>query len=522
MSLFKRIHPVVLPLFGACLAVSMRWFAAAQDAAPAVIEPASLTATRQESLNRILAGSRQLTEQYLRALARLEDELVTTADYEGAMAVRSRIQDLESVLTLSQVEATSSSAIALSLISAKTTGSVVVDGETITGWRTHGSTVEWTLPTLVPGRYVLELSYNLSDAPVMANGSSTSPSRFAAVETAVFKFSEVSLLTPANVRNIELGRSVDSVSYATARTEPLTFLRSRITVRLEAAQAYPANVIRLKDIRLIPVPESAPATIAPAAGSSTTSPEQDVIAVRQVFQKQLTTARAPLLQAYQAQLRTFAAQPAVSADRDLLDQIEVEQKRIQQELTTPASIIHRRIRGRAPGSGMDGFDDLTGARLVSDPASRADRIKVEHDGHQFWINLAWVRCPPATHDEKDALAVAARHFGINEEDALSVGRVAREFTQGYLEGKPLRLLVRPRKGADQTAQALVFLDGVGLFQTVLIDHGFAALSLPQGGERKPILETALIDHLREREQRARTRRPAPGAWAFGSNGGGNP
>lgn len=522
MSLLKRIHSAVLPVLGACLLEGMGCAAAAQDAALAATEPASLTAARQESLNRILTGSRQLTEQYLRALARLEEELLTTADYEGAMVVHSRIQDLESILTLSQVETTPGNAIALSLSSVKTTGTVVVDGETLTGWRVHGGTADWTLPALVPGRYLLELSYNLSDAPVTANGSSTSPSRFAAVDTAVFKFSEVSLLTPANVRNIQLSRSVDSVTYATARTEPLVFSRSRTIVRLEAAQAYPANVIRLKDIRLVPVPESAPTTMDPAGSSSTSPPEQDVSAVRQVFQRQLATVRAPVLQAYQAQLRTFAAQPAVSGDRDLQDQIEAEQKRIQQELAAPAPIIQRRARGRSPGSGMDGFDDLTGARLVSDPASRADRIKVEHDGRQFWISLAWVRCPPATPEEHDALAAAARHFGISEEDALTVGRVAREFTQGYLEGKPLRLLVRPRKEEGQPAQALVFLDGVGLYQTVLIDHGFASLSLPQGGERKPILEAALIDHLREREQRARTRRPAPGAWAFGGNGGSKP
>lgn len=497
----------------AVLAGVVSWCAHAQT--PALTEPTELSAARKEALNRILAASRQLTEQYVRALARLEDELAAASDYDAAIAVQARIRELGSAIQAGPASATNANAIALASTSAKTTGSLFVDGEVLTGWRTHGSTAEWTLPALAPGRYALELSYHLSDAPVSAIGSTANLSRFSAVETAAFKFSEVSLLAPANTRNLQLTKSADASTYNTARTEPLNFTRSRTTVKLEAADAYPANVIRIKNIRLIPLPDTPPAT---TTAPTPNVPQQNVSALRQVFQKQLATVRSSLLERYESELRTFAAQPAVAADRDLLEDAEQEQRRARMELASPSPMIQRKAPGSLARSALDGFEDLPNARLVIDPASTADRIKVEHDGRQFWISLAWVRCPPATPDDKDALAASVKHFGIVEEDALTVGRVAREFTQGYLEGKPLRLLVRARKNDGQPAQALVFLDGVGLFQSVLVDHGFAALSIPAGSERKPILETTLINLIRERERTASARKPAPGAWAFKTEG----
>jgi hypothetical protein len=159
-------------------------------------------------------------------------------------------------------------------------------------------------------------------------------------------------------------------------------------------------------------------------------------------------------------------------------------------------------------------------RLVADPANSAERFKVEHEGRQFWIKLAWVRCPPPSEDDKEALRAAARHFNIDESDALAIGRVAREFTLGYLEERPLRLLLRGKKSpaGDGAVPALVFLEDLGLFQTMLVDRGLASVSLPPGPDRKPMMETALMKMLAEHEQQAMKRSPAPGAWAFRTEG----
>ena len=176
-----------------------------------------------------------------------------------------------------------------------------------------------------------------------------------------------------------------------------------------------------------------------------------------------------------------------------------------------------RKRGSAGVSGgLDGFEDLAGERLVPDPANTAGRFKVQHEGRQFWIKLAWVRCPPATADDKDSLHLAMKHFKIDEDDALAIGRMAGEFTLGYLEDRPLRLLVRSNKNPkDDAAPALVFLDDLGLFQMVLVDRGLAALALPPGsGDHKSTNETAMMKMLSDHEQQAMKRHPAPGAWSF--------
>ena len=513
MSPFRTCAPLLAAiLYGGSLP------APAQS--PPAAEPSSLDALRSAFLGQIISGSRQLNEQFNNALLKLEGELAASGDYEDAIKVQARRKEVEASLALSPSSAFNPG-IPMPASAAKTSSTVAVEGDALTSWRVSGSFAEWTLQKLTPGRYAVQLSYILTDAPALPNGEPVFSSRFAAVQVAKFKFSEVSLLAPAsaNIRMFELTRTPDGGAYASAAAEPILVSRTSITLRLEALQGYAANTIRIKDIRLVPVAEK---NVTPAAASTSRAEtgEKDVETLKQLFARQFAAACAPVTAEYLSRLKTLAAQPSVARDQELLEEVEMEQRRVAG--TTLASLrAPDRKRGGPPGvGGLDGFEDISGARLVSDPANTAERLKIEHEGRQFWIKLAWVRCPPPSEEDKDGLRAAARHFSIEESDALAIGRVAREFTLGYLEERPLRLLLRGKKNpsGDAAVPALVFLEDLGLFQTMLIDRGLASVSLPSGTDRKPMMETALMKMLAEHEQQAMNRNPAPGAWAFRTGG----
>ncbi|MBX7206714.1 MAG: hypothetical protein K1X78_00265 [Verrucomicrobiaceae bacterium] len=484
-------------------------------------DPAPLKELRQSFLNDVLAGSQQLTAQFSNALVKLEDELALSGDYEDAMQVQKRRREIDAILSKAPAE-TGPPGIPMTTSAAKTSSSSMIDGELLTGWRTSGSYAEWAMQKLTPGRYAVQFSYVLTGVSATTNGESSLASRYSAVDVAKFKLTEVSLLASAalNTRLIELNRTADALTYATVSVEPLSISHASITLRLEAMQGYPANTIRIKDVRLVPVedkPSGALATITPTGDGT-----GDLEALRQVFLKQLAAARTPLVTDYLSRLKTLAAQPSVLHDKDLLEDIESEKKRVSAGPASTAGASGRKRGGPPVGAagaaGLDGWEDLSGVRLAPDSANTTGRFKVTHDGREFWVKLAWVHCLPASEKDKDAIHAATRHFKISEEDALSIGRVAQEFARGYLEDRPLRLLVRGKKDReekkDDAAPALVFLEDLGLFQTVLVDHGFAGLAPPEGSDRKPLLEGAMLRMLGEHEQQAMKRSPAPGAWSF--------
>lgn len=476
------------------------------------MEPAELKELRKEFLDQVLFSSQQLTAQFSNALMKLEDELALAGDYEDAQNVQVRRKEIDAILARAPA-APVSIGIPMSLATAKTSSSSMIDGDMLSGWRTSGSFAEWAMQKLTPGRYAVQFSYVLTGVSSTSNGESSLASRFSAVDVAKFKLTEVSLLAAAagNTRLIELNRTTDAQTYAMVTTEPLSITRGSITLRLEATQSYPANTIRIKDVRLVPVdekPSGALATITP-----TGSGEKDLDALRQIFLKQLASARSPIVADYLARLKSLAAQPSVVHDKELVEEIEAEQKRASESATSLSGPQGR--KKNLPGGGLDGWEDISGARLVADSNNTTERFKVAHDGKEFWIKLAWLHCLPASEDDKDAMRSATKHFQISDDDALSIGRVAQEFARGYLEERPLRLLVRGKKDKkNDAAPALVFLDDLGLFQTVLIDHGFAGLAPPENNDRKPLLETSMLRMLSEHEKQAMKRNPAPGAWSF--------
>ena len=125
-----------------------------------------------------------------------------------------------------------------------------------------------------------------------------------------------------------------------------------------------------------------------------------------------------------------------------------------------------------------------------------------------------MRCPPASAQDPAALQSAASFFGVAAEDLLAFGRVALEFTRGHLEGKPMRLLVRPATPGEAAAPALVFVGESGLLQSEMIDLGLAAVTPPGGSGARSVAETALIKSLADREKHVREAASPAGIWAL--------
>lgn len=469
---------------------------------PAAPEPVALTTTRSSFLRQVMLDSQLLTEQYERALGKAEIEVALAGDYEEARAIRERREELRALYA----GTASSLATPLPLSQARMMGSAQPSGETLSGWRSNGSGAEWQNFRLVPGSYHLEFEVNMSDAPIA--GSIYASSKFQPQKTATFEFNEVTLLgdSAENRRTFDIEHSPDETTFATIRVGPLNFTRSPITLRFANTSGYPANIIRIRNLRLMPVTEKNEAAAVSNPPDSTASLQQAALELKNALEESRKAASS----SYLASLDAIA-----SKEPALKNQIEAEKRRIEQG--SPRSKGPSGLRAITAGAGsLNGFEDLDEALLSNEEPEAGDRFKIVHEGRTLSIRLLWVSCvPPDSHSKR--VKDFASYFKIEDEDAIAVGRAAREFTAGYLRDKPLRLLLRPDRDKDGTAAALVFVPGVGLYQNILIDHGMAALALPPQDARRNATEKALIASLTARENAARRRNPPPGGWALGSD-----
>ena len=470
----------------------------AQTPAP---EPAALTATRTAFMRQVMADSQLLTQQYERALAKVETEVATAGDYEEARAIRQRREQLQALYA----GTVSSLATPLPLTQARMMGSAQASGETLGGWRSNGSGAEWQNFRLIPGSYHLEFEANMSDAPVA--GSIYASSKFQPQQTALFDFDEVTLLGIAaeNHRTFEITRSTDETTFTTLRVGPLTFSRNPVTLRLTAPDGYPANIIRIRNLRLVPVTDAAvtsPAKL-PQTGSTTAMKQASTM-----LKEAIETARTDAASRYIDELNDLAVtKPALKG------QINAEIRRVQRLADQKAGQTGINALTTS-GGGFSGFEDISEARLADEEPLSGERFKVIYEGRPVMVRLLWIDCAPLDENDKPGVKRFARHFNIEGEDVPSVGRTAREFTASYLRNKPLRMLIRPDRDKDGTMAVLLFLPNVGLFQNVLVNHGLAAVVPPARDQQHNVMERAFISTLSAIENAARKRRPAPGAWAL--------
>jgi hypothetical protein len=454
---------------------------------------------RAEMLKAVLSDSQVLTDQYERALAKLESELSAGSDYEGARLVQQRREELKAIYAAHG--AIASSAIPLPLDRVRLSGTVEVRADILTGWRSAGSLVEWAGLKIAPGAYYLELEANISEMPPPAGGSMSSRSQ--PQEKASFVFYEVSLLPGAqeNRRNFEITSTENGQTYIPLRIGPLSFTRSVVSLRLAPTTGYPANVISLRQLRLVPVsPDVIPS--APAL------PEGDpVISARTKLQRELALAQKQVITSYQETLNSLAG-----TSPEMRESIAAETRRLELLLQAagrdPGAALHVMMRQLG---GVGGFESLDDAKLIPDATTSGDHFTVEHAGKKIPVRLMWVRCAPM--DEKNSTRRDfAKHFEIEVDHLTALAKAAREFTLGYLDGKPLRLLIRPMKDKQGVHPALVFLPEVGLYQNVLVDQGLAAVDSSVKAAHPGMIERGLYGSLLEHETHAK--RQKNGAWAL--------
>ncbi len=459
-----------------------------------------VTRMRQDFEAGVRKATASLNEYYERRLASLESDLATEGDYAQARLVKMRRDEIAAA---GKTFATAAAAgvVQLSADTAKVVGVQTKNGD-FQGWRTATSAAEWALTKLPPGAYRLELSYSMDELPAPAGSTS-----HVAASEAEFSFREMTLLA-GQTKNVLPVTLTSNKGVMTAVQVPgiLQLTHVPVTLRFGCTTSYPLNTIVFHDLKLVPV---MPTTEEPAAPAPVVTLGGEFKKLQDKQAARLLAVRKPLVEAYLTQLRTLASK----AKDDVADAIEAEQRRVG-KLATSA------VLSKVNSMGLDGYDDLSDVHFVDDPANTGDHFMVEHGGQHFRVRLAWVACPPLDGDDKRALKRAMDRFGIDEPVSIMLGGSAKEFTQLYLQARPLRLLVRlPRdKAKADAAQALVFLEDIGLFQKVLLDNGFAVVDKPLN-PGKGAVEQTLLKSLQEREDAARTHQPPQGGWALGTSGG---
>lgn len=465
-------------------------------------DPAPLAVARASFLRQVMTESQTLTDQYERALVKVEQELAEAADYEEARLVQQRRAELKALYPTADTAQSQTLAFPLLPAQARFIGSAETRGDLITGWRTGGSGAEWSNLRLSPGKYYLELEANLVELPSLPG--TLVPGRSQPQESAIFEFFEVSLLAGAaeNRRSFEVKLSHDDTTFESLKIGPVNFTRSPVTLRLAAPAGYPGNLLRLRNLRLMPMTVEAPTITSPAPQG----PSLD--SLKKSLNEDLGTVQKPLLDSYLENIRKLAATYPT-----LKDAADAETKRLLKLMENSRGQAAGPLRLLGNNGGLNGFEDLDGAHFVADPGNRGDRFVIEHEGRRLNIRLQWLLCAPADGSADGDTRTFIKHFHMaNGSDVTPLGRAAQEFTAGYLEGKALRVLVRPGKEKDGTATALVFLPEIGLYQNVLVDQGLAAVVSPK--DRRGMMENGLFDSLLDREQTARRQKPAAGAWAL--------
>ena len=476
-----------------------------QAQTPEPAEPTDLTAARTALFTQALADSQRITEQYITALAARETALAEAGDYEEARRFKQRRDQL--TMTYAGFDATEARTVPLPLATARLMGSTQSSDETLTNWRSTGSGAEWSQFPLPPGSYILQFEANLVAAPVAFASARELPQR-----NASFEFMEVTQLlgTGDSRKTFTIPESPDSATFTSMRVGPLSFTRSPLTLRLTSSDGYPANVIRLRNLRFIPIEEPDKPALAESTPNKDTA--ESVESVRLALADELRQAQKVITQAHLDKLEALA-----NRETSLKKLIEIEIRQIKRltaktnaapPITPPTMLTDEAIR-------LEGLEEINDAVLADEEPLAGDRFTIVRDGKPVAMRLLWLRAPPVNDDDESAKAIAT-HFGIETEDAVAVGREARAFTASYLRGKKLKLLVMPGRDSEGALSALVFVPDVGLYQNVLVDQGLAAVQPPLTPPDDPAAK-ALLRSLTLRERDTRRHRPAVGAWAFVSD-----
>jgi hypothetical protein len=452
--------------------------------------PAALVESRREFEATAAEETALLNDLYQRALLGLQLNAAQDGDYEQALAAKQRRAELVAQSEALRRLAGADAGVELALSEARLAGRNELDSDAIVGWSSDLSSAEWIVNRMTPGRYILQLSYRWRK---LASAVVTEPPTLLAREVSSLPGAS------ANVVKCSLTLTGPGAGGRAKADGVITVSNLPFTLRLAPEEAYEDLELSLLGVTLVPVNSAGAAPTDLSAASL--KPELD--ALLEAHREAVRTVRRPLLDDYVDKLNALLAGGAVGKKV-----VEAEMRRAKGALSADATSATA-----LAASGRAGLTSLEDVRYMSDAQNTATRFKVQHEGQTFWIHLLWVTSPP--HEpalDMKAFRFARDRFRLDELEAVALGQAAKEFTELYLSGRPLKVLARAAPAEDGTVSALLYVEPVGLFQHVLVDHGLAVVD-PGGVNKRSVLETSILGSLQERESRARGGDPAEGGWA---------
>ncbi|TLD71928.1 hypothetical protein FEM03_04170 [Phragmitibacter flavus] len=496
------LRPIFLSFLFATLAYS-------QDAAPTPPpppEPSELRLLRQQVQQQTLTASTTLTEQYIKALAAIEQEAAASGDYEQAHNAQQRRTALAQVQSLASLTNT----IVLKPSQARLVGAVNYDtaSDSLGPWRAAGNSATWDVTKITPGSYDIIVTYGVAS-------TGDPPARYIPTYNprtgGEFEFFEASNLAGAalNRRTAIVADTGAWTTHNTLQLSPpfqLTRTTASFSVRITRANGD-GGVMQLKEIRLTPSAPSNTTTLA------LDTPSDPVNTLRSVYQQKYKTIATPIITSYLQALQTRLAEATSLQQIDSIAELQAELDRTTKWLERPLAPARTRA---AISLFEDAEEEWTDVTFVNHASNTGDRFLIQHQGKQIPVRLKTVTCPPPTDEAAGELQHYAAYFHINPENALAIGKQAREFTATALANKPLRLLTNGQKDRDGTLRVTIYVPHLGDYAGILVDNGLAAITpLP-----KPRRDSRLVipdpchGALKERESTARARPTPPGAWAF--------
>jgi len=455
-------------------------------------EPPALVELRKKLEVAAGAETALLNDLYQRALSGVQANAALDGDYEQALAARRRREQLAAQTQAIRAQSGPDAGTDLVIKDARLAGGLVLSAQAISNWRSALSSAEWILNRATPGRYEVHVTYRWQQGAGAA----------AVSEPPQWVMREVSSLPGAATNVVKCVLSPTSISGpGTVKGDGVLSISTLpFTLRLAPAMDYGGLDLVLLGVRLVPVS----ATASAPADLTFVSHREELDTLLKTHRDEMRSIRQPVVEDYLTKLATLGANGA--AGRKVVD---AEMRRARASLDGDSAGVST----LASASGKAGLTSLTGARYVDDPENTGTRFKVEHEGQTFVVSMMWVASPPPepAMDVK-AYRLTRERFNVDELQSVALGQAAKEFTALYLSDRPLKLLARATPDADGSLSALVYVEPVGLFQNVLVDHGLAVVD-PASGGRRMALEAGILTSLHERESRARSSTPPEGGWA---------
>ena len=173
----------------------------------------------------------------------------------------------------------------------------------------------------------------------------------------------------------------------------------------------------------------------------------------------------------------------------------------------------------APGRPLDfQYEVLLGGKLLeNDNGNDGDSFRIDHRGREFRFRLYFVDTPETNDRYRSRVEDQAKYFGTSVDEALAVGREAKEYTLNLLRTRPFKVFTNWEKVMESDRiHAFVRVEmpsGQSRYLSeLLVERGYARIHT--NGAELPD-KTSVEDYKGKlREIEARAKQAKTGAWRF--------